>query len=268
MWQGKSISVALPTYNERDSIRACIREFEAGAVVDEIIVVNNNAAAGTTEEVAETNAREVYEPRQGYGWACRRGLEEAGGDLVALCEPDGTFRPRDLFKLLAYSEDFDLVVGTRTANGFIWEGANMGFFLRWGNWAVAKIVELLFNTTNLTDVGCTMRVIHAHALRRIAPHFAAGGSHFGLEMLLLAFVSGLRVVQVPVNYTQRVGVSSVTGDLLKTSRLATRMLLLVGQVRLRSWARRLRDGKSRSSAPAPATKADRSPSTGLHRARG
>ena len=28
---------------------------------------------------------------------------------------------------------------------FIWHGANMGLFLRWGNWAVAKMMEFLFN---------------------------------------------------------------------------------------------------------------------------
>ena len=44
MWRGKRVSVVLPTYNEKDSIRRCIEEFEATGVVDEIIVVNNNAA--------------------------------------------------------------------------------------------------------------------------------------------------------------------------------------------------------------------------------
>ena len=52
MWCGKRVSVVLPTYNERASIRRCIEEFQRTGVVDEIIVVNNNAAPGTSEEVA------------------------------------------------------------------------------------------------------------------------------------------------------------------------------------------------------------------------
>ena len=76
------------TYNERDSIRATIDGFFGTGLVDEVLVVNNNAAPGTSDEVAVTAAREVVETRQGYGWASRRGLREARGDLLVLAEPD------------------------------------------------------------------------------------------------------------------------------------------------------------------------------------
>ena len=63
MWKGETVSVVLPTYNEKDSIRACINQFEATGYVDEIVVVNNNAAPGTSDEVATTSAREIHEPQ-------------------------------------------------------------------------------------------------------------------------------------------------------------------------------------------------------------
>ncbi|WP_278259029.1 glycosyltransferase [Nocardioides convexus] len=90
--------MVLPTYNEKDSIADIAARFEALDVVDEVIVVNNNAAEGTSEEVARTGAREVVETTQGYGAAIKRGLREADTDLVAICEPDGTFDPADLHK--------------------------------------------------------------------------------------------------------------------------------------------------------------------------
>jgi len=93
-------------------------------VVDEIIVVNNNAAPGTSAEVAATGvAREVLEPRQGYGAAIRRGFWEAAGDLILVAEPDGTFRGNDVLKLLAYADDFEVVYGSRTVKELIWKGA-------------------------------------------------------------------------------------------------------------------------------------------------
>src|SRR4051812_38306008 len=98
VWQGSSISVILPTYNEKESIRACIQGFEGLGIVDEILVVNNNAVEGTSEEVANTSAREIHEPRQGYGWAIQRGLKEARGEYLILAEPDGTFLARDVLK--------------------------------------------------------------------------------------------------------------------------------------------------------------------------
>lgn len=235
MWQGKKVSVVLPTYNERGSIRRCIEEFFATGVVDEVVVVNNNAAPGTSEEVARTAAREVHEPRQGYGYAIQRGLREATGDYLVVSEPDGTFLGRDIFKLLAFADDFDVVYGSRTARMFIWRGANMGLFLRWGNWAVAKLMELLFNATNLTDVGCTMRLLSRPALETMQPYFSIGGSAFGPEMMLLSLILGLRVIQVPVNYLPRVGQSSVTGDPRKAVALGLWMIALVWRYRLLSW---------------------------------
>jgi len=211
--------------------------------VDEIIVVNNNAAPGTSAEVAaafeqlpsDTLLREIHEPRQGYGFAIQRGLREASGDYILVSEPDGTFLGRDTFKLLAYVDDFDVVYGSRTARTFIWRGANMGVWLRWGNWGVAKMMEFLFNSTNLTDVGCTMRLIRREALAKLDHDFSVGGSAFGPEMMLLSLLHGLRVIQVPVNYLPRIGVSSVTGDARKAVTLGIAMIGLVLRYRIRAW---------------------------------
>jgi glycosyltransferase involved in cell wall biosynthesis len=159
MWNGNTVSVVLMTYAERDSIRSVIDGFLQTGFVDEVLVVDNNAQPGTREEVAKTPARMVHEPRQGYGFAIRRGLLEASGDLVVLAEPDGTFLPEDLTKLLVYSNECDVVFGTRTTRELIWADANMDWFLRWGNWAVAKLIEVIFNTSHLSDVGCTYRLL-------------------------------------------------------------------------------------------------------------
>lgn len=247
MWLDQKVSVVLPTYNERDSIRQMIRDLEAIDYVDEIIVINNNAANGTSEEVAGTTAIEIEETVQGYGAAIQRGFDEASGDLITVFEPDGTFIARDLFKLLAYSEDFDVVYGSRTVKEFIWRGANMGIFLKWGNYAVAKLMEVLFNSTSLTDVGCTVRCINRKTLEALRPHFTVQGSFFGPEMMVLSILQKHKVVQIPVNYTKRVGTSSVTGDPLKAFVLGIQMIGLILRYRLLSWflPRRFRHGAKR-----------------------
>jgi len=227
MWRNRTVSVVFPTYNEKDSIYEAIQNFLASGYVDEIIVVDNNAVEGTADEVAKTKARLVREPRQGYGYAIQRGLDEAKGDLLVISEPDGTFSGHDVVKLLAYSDDFDAVFGSRTTRELIWEGANMGWFLKWGNYAVAKLVEFLFNTTTLTDVGCTMRLLSKDAYKRLRGQFRVGGSHFGPEILLLTIRNRLKFVEIPVNYRERVGVSSVTGSRMKAFWLGCTMILMV-----------------------------------------
>jgi glycosyltransferase involved in cell wall biosynthesis len=204
-------------------------------VVDEIIVVNNNAEPGTSEAVAGSGAREVLEPTQGYGAAIRRGFRETSADLVIVSEPDDTFRGHDVMKLLAYADDFEVVYGSRTVKELIWRGANMGIFLKWGNYWVAKLMELLFNSTSLTDVGCTMRCVHKEALRRMEPHFTVDGSFFGPQMMVLSLLMNMRVLQIPVNYTRRIGSSSVTANKVVAFFLGLRMIRLILSYRVRSW---------------------------------
>ena len=234
MWNGRTVSVILMTYAEKDSIRRVIEGFYATGVVDEVLVVNTNAQAGTAEEVAQTPARQVFETRQGYGWASRRGLQEATGDLLVLCEPDGTFSPSDVTKLLVYADDCDAVFGTRTTREFLWDGANMGWPLRWGNWAVAKLIEVLFNTSHLSDVGCTYRLLTRELADLVAERMKIGGNHAGPEMMLLVITSGARFVEIPVNYLPRVGVSSATGSLSAAMAIGLRMIVLIANFRRRT----------------------------------
>jgi glycosyltransferase involved in cell wall biosynthesis len=238
MYKNKRVSVILPTYNEKDSIKKVIEDFCSVKdvthmeIVDEILVINNNAKEGTSEEVAKTKAREILESVQGYGAAIQRGFKEASGDLIVVCEPDDTFVASDIVKLLSYSDDVDIIYGSRTVKNFIWDGANMGWFLRWGNWAVAKMIEVLFNTNSLSDVGCTFRLINRHALNKMKDKFIVRSNFFGPEMMVRGYLMKIKSVQIPVNYKDRVGQSSVTGDLFKAFKLGIKMIVLIIAMRL------------------------------------
>ena len=227
MYNEKKVSVIFPAYNEELYIRRAIEDFFIPGIVDEIVVVNNNSRDRTAEEASQTNARVVLETRQGYGFALQRGMREATGDLIILAEPDGTFIGRDVLKLLAYSEDFELVCGTRTTRELIWSEANMGWFLRQGNWAVAKMLQLLYNGPSLSDCGCTLRLIHRQALARIQDKFTVGGSHFLPEMVILALKHKIRMIEIPVNYRGRVGESKITGNFKGVLRTGLRMIGLI-----------------------------------------
>ena len=238
MWKGETLAVVLPTYNEADSIAACVAAFAALGFVDEIIVVNNNAHPDTSPNLVGSAAREVFESKQGYGAAIRRGFTETTADIVCVCEPDGTFDPNDLHKLLPFFSDADVVLGSRTVSQFIFAGANMDFSLKWGNWAVAKMVEVLFNTPYLSDVGCTFRILRRKVIHDITPGFELYGSSFGLEMMLLCLIRRHPFVQVPVRYLPRVGESSVTGNRGKAVMLGMEMIGLVLRKRFQSFGKR------------------------------
>ena len=156
-------------------------------------------------------------------------------DLVCLCEPDGTFEnPSDILKLLPFLTDADVVFGSRTVETFVFDGANMGPFLRWGNWVVAKLIEVLFNTNYLSDVGCTFRVMTRRAIDTVDSSLRGYQSSLGLELQVAVVSRRLPFVQVPVRYLPRVGTSSVTGHLFKTVPLGMEMIGIVMRERIRS----------------------------------
>ena len=218
------ISLVLPTYREKNSIRKVVLDFQKFSQIKEIIVVDNNAESGTIDQVADLGVLIINEPIQGYGSAIKAGIKSSKFEYVCICEPDGTFNPSDLNKLISYSGESDFIVGTRTNTILVWSGANMGLFLRWGNVFVAKLTELIFNTTYLSDVGCTFRLVKKDKALEIIEYSKSNGSIFGFQMLLEALIQGCKVIQIPVNYHSRIGESSVTGSKLKAFVLGISMI--------------------------------------------
>ena len=235
MWNNKKVSVIFPAYNEEKNIKNAINDFFNTNLVDEIIVVNNNSSDNTFDLAKETKAIVVTETKQGYGFALRRGLYEASGDLLITAEPDGTFEADDIRKLLLYSEEFDVVFGTRTAKGLIWDNAKMDGFLRYGNVAVAKLLEYIHNGPCLTDVGCTLKIIRRDAYQKIKSLIRVGGSHFSPEFMVICIRSHLKCVEIPVNYKERIGESKITSNFWKSFKLGLVMISLIIKYRFRKF---------------------------------
>lgn len=230
MYKDKKVAIVFSTYNEKDSVKKFINDCFATWVVDEVIAINNNAAKWTYEEIAVTKAIQIIETKQWYGYGYRRGIHEAikrNNDLIILAEPDWTFLAKDIFKLLAYGEDFSVVFGTRTTSACIGDWANMWFFIKRWNRAVAKMVEMLFNTTHLSDVWCTYKLFHKDVLKKIESEFTVWWSHFWPELMLLIVKHKMPFVEIPVHYIKRIGESSVTWDFRKTFRLWFRMVFFI-----------------------------------------
>ncbi len=227
MYKNKKVSVVFGTYNEADSIRNLIDGFFATGLVDEVIAVDNNALGNTKEEILKTKAKYIVETKQGYGFAYMRGLMEATGDLIVLTEVDGTFAPKDIEKFLLYSDDFPIVFGTRTSRAAIWSGAFMPFPVRFGNWAWAKVIEILYNGPVLTDVGCTYKLINREALEKIKKNFpmSKGDGTFSPELMIWLLHHYKKIIEIPVLYKPRVGQAMYTGSIWKASKLGLFMLI-------------------------------------------
>lgn len=232
MYRNRKISIVFPAYNEEANIRAAIEEFYLQPEVDEVVAVDNRSMDKTKEEIEKTHAKYVYENVPGYGSALMRGMREATGDVIVTVEPDGTFMAKDLEKLLIYSDDFDVVFGTRTSRALIWSGAFMPFWVRVGNWAVAKFLEYLFNGPSLTDVGCTFKLIRRSAYEKIKGSLMITDSRFSPHFMMQILKRKIPCVEIPVHYGKRIGESKITGNNVRTLKLGVRMIWMIVKERV------------------------------------
>jgi glycosyltransferase involved in cell wall biosynthesis len=217
----KNVCVVLTAYNDEEAIGDAVREFISQRNVVDLIVVDNNCKDATAIVATNAGARIVTENNQGYGFACVRGLREAlccsSADVIVLAEGDMTFRGRDVWKLLPFLEDADLVVGSRTHMHFTDADSQMDWFYLWGNMFIAKMLQLRFfnlrfmGATRFSDVGCTMRAVSKKALLRIIDDLQVGDGHFSPHMIRVALQNGLRVIEVPITFRKRVGASKGAG---------------------------------------------------------
>ena len=234
MYKNKSFSLVLPAYNEETHIKKNIESFSETKIFDEIIVVDNNSTDLTKIEIEKTDAKYLCEKIQGYGAALRKGMESSNGDYIVLCEPDSTFSAKDIYKFLAYIDDFDCIFGTRTTKSLIHKSAKMQFSLRIGNIIVAKLLEYMFLGPTLSDVGCTYKVLSREAYQKIKSDLKVVGSEFQPELMINLILKKIKILEIPVNYLEREGKSKITYNFTSSSVLALKMILLMFRLRIKS----------------------------------
>ena len=212
------ISVIIPAHNEANAIGLVLAEIPAG-LVQEVVVVDNNSTDDTSTAARAAGATVLREPRPGYGYACLAGMAYVFGkaqseqpDIVVFLDGDHSDFPEQMPDLLAplLRGEADLVIGSR-ALGQREKGALLPQ-QRLGNWLAARLLNLRYRG-NVTDLG-PFRAVLSSALLAIGMEDKTYG--WTVEMQVKAFRRGLRVVEVPVRYRKRIGISKVSGTMRGT----------------------------------------------------
>jgi glycosyltransferase involved in cell wall biosynthesis len=211
----RMLSVVIPALNEENGIADIVRRVEstraslraAGVEHLEIIVVDDGSQDRTAEVVAGfPMVRLLRHPvNRGYGAAIKTGFAHARGDLVAFLDADGTYPPERFADLCraAREQAADVVVGSRRSGA----ASQMPLVRRLGNFLWSNLVTLVGNQ-RVADPASGMRVLRREALGRLHP--LPDGLNFTPVMSTRAVHEGLRVVEIPIVYSERVGRSKLS----------------------------------------------------------
>ncbi len=219
------IIVIIPAFNEARSIGRVVGDIPPG-LVDEVVVVNNGSTDETAVNARKAGATVVRESRKGYGWACLRGIEYAATrnpDILVFLDGDYSDHPNEMQKLVEPIVDdrFDLVIGSRIL-GNREPGAMLPQALV-GNRLACALMRWIWSAP-YTDLG-PFRAVRYTSLQQLQMSEKTFG--WTIEMQIKAISRGLRVVEVPVSYRRRVGVSKITGTVSGTIRASARILFLI-----------------------------------------
>jgi glycosyltransferase involved in cell wall biosynthesis len=213
------LSVVIPALNEEEAIGSTIRRMlnarekikcVAGLDDVEIIVVSDGSTDRTVEIARGFDETKVieFEHNRGYGAAIKEGFRQGEGSLLGFIDADGTCDPEYFAEMcrVVVQEEADLVLGSRLG-----PTSKMPRVRKLGNRIFAFMLGFLCGR-RVTDTASGMRVIRREALAELYP--LPDRLHFTPAMSARALLNGLRVVEIPMHYEERIGISklSVLGD--------------------------------------------------------
>lgn len=194
------ISVVAPVYNEKDNISRFIEKVEnslkKGFDSYEIILVNDGSTDGSKEilnEEAKKNGHVKvfhFTKNNGQTAALDFAFKKASGDLVLMMDSDLQTDPEDVYTLLPYIKEYDMVNGKR-------ETREDGLKRKISS-VIGNSVRNYITGDNIKDTGCPLKLFKKEVVKSF---YLYEGMHRFLPTL--AKINGFKVIEIPVKHYDR-----------------------------------------------------------------
>jgi len=156
------------------------------------VLVIDDGSSDATKEVSEKAGATVlhHVVNLGKGAAMQTGCDVAfqkGADAVVLLDADGQHEPKEIPKFKKALEKADIVFGIRD------KSATMPLILRFGNWCIFKMTQVLFGMS-ITDTQCGYRALTKKAYEKVKWE----SSGYSVESEMIAKAKGLKYATVSI----------------------------------------------------------------------
>jgi glycosyltransferase involved in cell wall biosynthesis len=205
------LSVLIPVYNERRTVRKIVQRVLAQKIDDidqlQIVIVDDCSSDGSAEicaQLQEENPQTVtailLEENQGKGNAIRTAIRAASGDLAIVQDADLEYNPADYAMVLRpiLDGEADVVYGSRFAER---EERRVLYFRHTIANRFLTLVSNWFTDLNLTDMETCYKAFRLEVAKTIPIR----SKRFGIEPELTAKFAKrkLRIFEVPISYHGR-----------------------------------------------------------------
>lgn len=209
------VDVIIPAFNEQNSIGLVVRAIPKSLVRD-VIVVDNNSNDKTSESATKAGATVLSEEKQGYGYACLKGInyaknKEEQPEVIVFLDADFSDYPEEMSLLLnKIWKGADMVIGNRVKSKR--EKGSMTPQQVFGNWLACWLMRIMYGY-RYHDLG-PFRAIKFQKLLSLEMKDKTYG--WTVEMQLKALKHHLSIDQVDVSYKKRIGKSKISGTVKGT----------------------------------------------------
>jgi len=231
------LSIIIPAYNEElrlgETLPVLRAWLEQQEYTWEVVLVDGGSGDRTLEvfhEFFQPEAGRSFRNtnNRGKGYAIRRGIQEAKGEVLLFSDADFSTPIEEFPKLAQYLESgYDIAIGSRAL-----PESRVEVHQAWYREAMGKIFNLMVRMIVLRgfiDTQCGFKCVRRERILPLLPMMVVDGFCYDVEFLFLAKKAGLKFVEVPVTWIND-PVSKF--DILKDS---TKMFLDLLWIRFRDW---------------------------------
>jgi glycosyltransferase involved in cell wall biosynthesis len=203
------VDIVIPVYNEERDLGPSVRRLHEYLTsrfpFPAVITIADNASKDTTLAVAQSLATELPRVRvlhldaKGRGRALRAAWLQSDAQIVTYMDVDLSTDLNALLPLVAplVSGHSDLAIGSRLARGArVKRGPKREFISR----AYMLVLRLALGA-HFSDAQCGFKAVRTSVAKQLVPDIKDEGWFFDTELLILAQRAGLRVHEVPVDWT-------------------------------------------------------------------